>query len=101
MYIVPSLDDTSFSFSLRDRYGNITPESTPATLRRNTDTPISVNFTDGILKQPRDSGYYVIDAPALDTHSLTYSDGSGSYTLTGISFATLYVPPASSEFSFL
>lgn len=101
MYIVPSLDDTSFSFSLRDRYGNITPESVSATLTRNTDTPKSVKFTDGILKQPRESGYYVIDAPILDSHTLTYSDTSGSYTLTGISFATLYIPPTSSEFSFL
>ena len=35
--MTPSTTDTTFSFTLRDRYGNISPKNYPGRLTRNTE----------------------------------------------------------------
>ena len=47
MYITPSLSDTTFSFTLKDRYGNISPDTLSANITRDTDPSVPVNFTRG------------------------------------------------------
>ncbi len=101
MYITPSLSDTVLSFTLKDRYGNTTPNSLGATLERDRDPIIPVNFVNGIYSSPRKTGYYTIRARELENNTLTYADKLGSYTLTGVSYASLYVPPTDVDFSFL
>lgn len=101
MYITPSLGEDDFTFTLRDRYGNLSKESIVASLTRNTDIPRSVAFANGVLTEPRVTGYYTLRAPDIADNTLTYTDPSGTYTLTGIEHATLYVPPDDTDFSFL
>lgn len=101
MYITPSLSATTFSFTLKDRYGNISPDTLSANITRDTDPSVPVNFTNGIYSDLRKTGYYTIKAPSLEKNTFSYSDTSGTYTLTGISYASLYVPPAEDSFSFL
>lgn len=42
-----------------------------------------------------------MQAPDIAKNTLTYSDASGSYTITGVTYASLYVPPTQTDFSFL
>lgn len=99
--MTPALSDLTFSFTLRDRYGNIAPENLIGSITRDTDPPRAIVFSSGMYSEARTPGYYTLRSDALSKNTISYSDARGSYTLTGISFATLYVPPTGSDFSFL
>lgn len=100
LYITSSLGDTDFGFTLRDRYGNISPMNMSATLTRDSDTPKNIILSNGVYSTPRTSGYYIIRAPDLEKNTITYTDTAGNHTLSGITYATLYVPPKENAFSF-
>lgn len=53
MYIDGTITSTNIEFALRDRYGNLSPESLPGTLKLNQDLPTAMNFTDGKYIMPR------------------------------------------------
>lgn len=101
MYMNASYSDTTFSFVLRDRYGNLSPRNMTATMTRDTDASQTVAFSGGVYSQTRKTGFYKMQAPDIAKNTLTYSDASGSYTLTGVTYASLYVPPTQTDFSFL
>jgi hypothetical protein len=45
MYIDGNITSTNIEFTLRDRYGNLSPESPAATLKYNQDVPSAIVFT--------------------------------------------------------
>ncbi len=101
MYMTPSLSDTDLSFFLRDRYGNRTSESFTGTITRDSDTPRTIVFSGGMYSEKRVSGYYKVEAPGIAKNHITYSDESGSHSISGISYASIYVPSSENSFSFL
>ena len=53
MYMTPSITDSAFSFTLRDRYGNISPKDLPGKLTRNAEGEKSIIFSNGIYSETR------------------------------------------------
>lgn len=44
MYIDGNITDTTIDFYLRDRYGNLSNQSLPGTLKNDLFTPQNINF---------------------------------------------------------
>ena len=113
MYVDGTITDTSIDFSLRDRYGNLSDQSLPGTLKKNQDAPANLNFTAGTLSFPRSSGYWRIDVPGIEANTLTYTDIENTQTPTGvtttpvtkvikgISYYNLYVADTVGKYGFL
>ena len=101
MYMTPNITDSVFSFTLRDRYGNISPKNYPGKLSRNAEAEKSITFVNGIYSESRNPGYYTLRSPTIADNTIKYRDTSGEYTLTGIAYAAIYVPPTQTDFTFL
>ena len=101
MYMTSSYSDDAFGFIIRDRYGNISPVNFSGSIVRDKEDSRSVVFTGGIFTDTRKSGYYTMQVPQIAKNTVSYTDPSGTYYLTGISHASLYVPPVGTDFSFL
>jgi hypothetical protein len=101
MYMTPDLSDTTFSFTLRDRYGNIAPRNIQGLLSRNAEAATSITFTEGVARIPRTGGYYTMRVPELEDNTIVLTDTNGVYTIQGIPYAVLYVPNQSNQYEFL
>lgn len=111
MYIDGTITDANVEFTLRDRYGNLSPESPSGTLKYNQDLPTPITFTQGKYLMPRVSGYWKIEVPSIKSNTITYVDndtgststtatGTVTKTITGIPYYQLYVPDTGRQFGF-
>jgi hypothetical protein len=113
MYIDGNITDMTIDFYLRDRYGNLSDQSLPGTLKNDSFAPQNINFVGGKLSIPRSPGYWRVEVPALSNNTLTYIDNintqtstgitttSVSKTIKGIPFFNLYVNDSVGNYQFL
>ena len=73
MYMTPSITDSAFSFTLRDRYGNISPKDYLGKLTRNSESEKMINFASGVYSEPRSPGYYTLRSPTISSNIIKYS----------------------------
>lgn len=92
MYIDGNVTDREIQFSLRDRYGNLSPANMDGTLQYNTDNMGAIHFENGRLTRPRQSGYWVVNVPDIESNSLTYTDTSSVQTVTDTTTSAVTTP---------
>jgi hypothetical protein len=111
MYIDGTITSTNIEFTLRDRYGNLSPESPWANLKFNQDPPFAMSFTSGKYTMPRQAWYWKVEVPSIKLNTITYVDndtgststtatGTVTKTITGISFYQLFVPDEWRKYGF-
>lgn len=100
LYISHVEDDTYMTFSLRDRYDNIVPETLPGTLELPGMPAQNIEFSGGLLQVEKTTGYMMVRVPELRNHTLTYSDAAGTYTMRGIPDYIVKVASLSQRFDF-
>lgn len=92
MYISHISDDTSITFSLRDRYDNISSFSTlPGTIARDAGAPQAITFEWGKYTIPLQGWYYTVNVPELKNNSINYTDESGNHSIQGIDRYVAYI----------
>lgn len=102
MYITHREESGNIIFSLRDRYGNIsTDTSLRGTVKRNNETPSAVIFESGEYKTPKRSGYYIVHVPDLLSSKLTYEDSLGEHEIFGVPYYATYLAGTREQFDFL
>jgi hypothetical protein len=113
LYIDGSISDTEIEFSLRDRYGNLAPESLWGILKGWKRPQSTITFIDGTYTTERSPGYWRVDVPALKNAILHYEDHETTTnaqgvsvtkeqkTFTGISMYQLFVPDEWRKYNFL
>ncbi len=100
-YIDGNTSETSMEFTIRDRYGNLTPVDMPATVKRNTENAQNISFVWWKITLPKSPWYWRVDAPTISNTTLSYIDEAWSHTLTGIPFYVMYVAEDVEKYNFL
>jgi hypothetical protein len=111
MYIDGNITDTNIEFTLRDRYGNLSPESPWGDIKHNQDATSAISFTSGKYIMPRVAWYWKVNVPSIKLNTITYEDNdtgttsttatwSVTKTITGIPFYQLFVPDTGRSYGF-
>ncbi len=100
MYVSHAITDDMVEWTLLDRYGNLTPASATGTIVRDADPAQMITFTAGKYTMIRNSGYYTIRVPSLESNEIRYSDTQGDHVFHGISYASVFIPKKHIDWKF-
>jgi hypothetical protein len=101
LYVSHSMTDSTITFALNDRYGNVSNANLIGTIKHNIDSEIPITFSNGLYTIPKKSWFYTIHVPELENSILTYSDANGTHNIKGIPFYATYIEGPQKKFDFL